>query len=68
MLTTPHGSEGGGMCRGEIVVAGEVLGLSQCLDSTAGGDAVKLVNPVEMGISPAGGGRHGGGVAAGVCP
>lgn len=67
MLTTPQGSEGGGMCRGERVVAGEVLGLSQCLDSAAGGDAVKLVNPVETGISPAGGGRRGGG-AVGVCP
>lgn len=49
------------------MVAGEVLGLSQCLDSAAGGDAVKLVNPVETGISPAGGrppwrgGRGGGG-------
>lgn len=53
MLTAPHGNEGGG------VAAGEVLGLSQCLDSAAGGDAVKLVNPVETGISPAGGGRRG---------
>lgn len=46
------------MCRGEIIVAGEVLGVSQCLDSAAGGDAVKLVNPVEMGISSAGGARR----------
>lgn len=52
-------------------MAGEVLGLSQCLDSAAGGDAVKLVNPVETGISPAGGGRRGRGGrggAVGVCP
>lgn len=64
MLTSPQGNEGwGGGCRGERVVAGEVLGLSQCLDSAAGGDAVKLVNPVETGISPAGGRppRRGGG-------
>lgn len=55
------------MCGGEIVAAAELLGLSQCLDSTAGGDAVKLVNPVETGISPTGGGRRSRG-AVGVCP
>lgn len=49
------------MCRGEITVAVEVLrGGSRCLDSAAGGDAVKLVNPVETGISSAGGARCGG--------
>lgn len=67
ILTTPQGKAGGGMCRREIIVAGEVLGVSQCLDSAAGGDAVKLVNPVEMGISSAGGARHSRG-AVGVCP
>lgn len=67
MLTTPQGNEGGGMCSGQIIVAREVLGVSQCLDSSAGGDAGKLVNPVDTGISSAGGGRRGRG-AVGVCP
>lgn len=53
--------------RGEIIVVGEVLGVSQCPDSAAGGDAVKLVNPVEMGISSAGGACRSRG-AVGVCP
>lgn len=46
------------MCRGEIIVVGEVLGVSQCLDSVAGGIAVKLVNPAGLGISSAGGVRR----------
>lgn len=54
-MSTPQDNEDGGLCTGEIIVAGEVLGVSQCLDSTAGDDAVKLVNPVETGISLAGG-------------
>lgn len=58
ILTTPQGNVSWGMSRGEIIVAGQVLGVSQCLDSAAGGDAVKLVNPVEMGISTAGGARR----------
>lgn len=66
ILTTPQGSGSGDMCKGEIVT-GEVLGVSQRLDSAAGGDAVKLVNPVEMGISSAGGTRRSRG-AVGVCP
>lgn len=57
-LTTPQGNAIGGMRRGEIIVAGEVPGASQCLDSAAGGHAVKLVNPVEMGISSAGSARR----------
>lgn len=67
ILTTPQGNASWGMSRGEIIVAGQVLGVSQCLDSAAGGDAVKLVNPVEMGISTAGGARRSRG-AVGVCP
>lgn len=66
-LSTPQDNEDGGLCRREIIVTGEVLGVSQCLDSTAGGDAVKLVNPVETGISLAGGGWRGRG-AVGACP
>lgn len=57
-LTTPQSNATGGMRKGEIIAAGEIPGVSQCLDSTAGGHAVKLVNPVEMGISSAGGARR----------
>lgn len=67
ILTTPQGKASGGMCSREIIVAGEVLGVSGCLDSAAGGVTVKLVNPVERGISSSWGARRSRG-AVGVCP